>query len=130
MKFIPRSTPASGQGWGWSGGDGASALAVVWGGPRALSDGPWPFSQRSGAALTGRRQPGGQGRCGPRGPRFPTCPTHREAVSLRKVRAEEWAPLEGSGHRGPGRLGGSLRGLVPQNTEEGQNQLLLNIGAT
>lgn len=104
-------------------------MVVVWGGPRALSDGPWPFSQQSGAALTGRPQPGGQGLCRPRGPSFPTCPKRREAVSLRKVRVEEWALQEGSGHHGPGRLGGSLRDLVPQNTEIGQNQLLLNIGA-
>ena len=90
MKFIPRSTPASGQGWEGLGGDRASVVA---GGPRALSDGPWPFSQLSGAALTGRPRPGGQGLCRPQGPSFPTCAIGKEAVSLGKVRAEEWVQL-------------------------------------
>lgn len=93
-------------------------VAVSWGGPRALSDGPQPFSQLSGAALTGRPWPGGQGLCRPRGPRRPTCPVGREAVRLGKARAVEWVPLEWSGC--PGR---PLEAPVSQNTKKCQYQL-------
>lgn len=91
-------------------------MAVAWGGPGALSDGPRPFSQLSGTALAGQPGLGGQGLC--TSARRPHLPKGRKAASLGKARAAKQVPLEGGGHHGAGRQGRPLQGSQHQHVSK------------